>query len=111
MSGLFYPSEHSHVFEKYWDNIDCLLNYPESSQESPFTQDCMNLYTTALSSLDCSDFTPRVHADAKDSDVGIAIEAAISRLLPIQDGTDLWSCIPQEDRSSPATGSGAPAPD
>jgi hypothetical protein len=105
---LFYPAEYSHVFEKYWDNIDCQLNHPVFSQESPFTQACMRLYTTALSSLNCADFTPQVHAEAEDSDVRTATDAAISRLLPIPDGPDLWSII--GDMTSPVTDSGAPAP-
>jgi hypothetical protein len=105
---LFYTAEYSHVFEKYWDNFDCPLNHPEFSQETWFTQDCMNLYTTALSSLNCANFIPQVHAEAKDSDVRIAIEAATSRLLPIPDGPDLWSIL--ESRSRSGTGLGAPAP-
>jgi hypothetical protein len=94
----------------YWQNLDCPINNPEFYQESSFIQGCMHQYTTALSSLNCEDFEPLVHAEAKDSDVAIASEAVISRLLAIQDGPDLWSCIPQEDRSSPGTGSGASAP-
>jgi hypothetical protein len=98
---LFYPSEFSHVFEKYSVNIDCPLNHPEFSQESPFTHECMKLYRTALSSLNCADFTPQVHAEAKDSDVRIATDATTSRLLPILDGPGLWAII--GDRSSPVT--------
>jgi hypothetical protein len=83
---LFYPAEYSLVFEKFWHHLDKPETHPEFSQESSFTQDCMRQYSAVLSLLDLKDFEPLVHAGAKDSDVGIATEAAISRLLPIQDG-------------------------
>jgi hypothetical protein len=107
---LFFPAEYLHVFEKYWHHLDEPETHPEFSQESPFTQGCMTHYSEALIQLDCDGFEPLVHAEAKDSDVGIATEAAISRLFPIQDDPDLWSTILDKDRSSPAIGSGAPAP-
>jgi hypothetical protein len=81
------------VKQKYWDNTDRPLSHPEFSDETPFTQDIRKLYTMAFSSLPCSDFTPQVHAEAKDSDVRIAFDAAVSRLLPIPDGVDPWSIL------------------
>jgi hypothetical protein len=52
--------------------------------------------------MDLSDFQPSVNAEAKQSDVETAEDAAISRLRPIQDGIDFWGmhggaitgCIP-----------------
>jgi hypothetical protein len=61
-------------------------------------------FSSALSTMDLSDFQPSVAAEAKKSDVGTAEEAAISRLRSIQDGLDFWG-----DRDSPAADSGAPA--
>jgi hypothetical protein len=95
---------------KYWQHLYKPMNHPEVSQESQFTQDCMAHYSAALSSLNCDSFEPFVHAEAKDSDIGIATEAAISRLRPIHDGPDIWSSILQEGRSSQGTGLGASAP-
>jgi hypothetical protein len=89
-SDMAPDAEYSHVFQKSWDNIDCPLNHPEFSDETSFTQDSMKLYTMALSSLNCSDFTPQVHAETKDSHVRIAFDVAVSRLLPIPDGVDSW---------------------
>jgi hypothetical protein len=80
---LFYPAEYSHVFEKHWHHLDKPETHPDFSQESSFTQDCMRHYSIALSRLNCESFEPLVHAEAKDSDIEIATEAAISRLLPI----------------------------
>jgi hypothetical protein len=55
--------------------------------------------------MDLSEFMPSVAAEAMQSEVEIAEEAAISRLRPIQDGLDFWG-----DRSSPVPGSGISAP-
>jgi hypothetical protein len=85
-----------------------VLGQDRLSTKPSCTQESMKLYTMALSSLDCSDFIPRVHAEVKDSDVRIASDAAVNRLLPIPDGVDLWSIL--EGKSSQVTGSGAPAP-
>jgi hypothetical protein len=107
---LFYPAEYSHVFEKYWQYLDKPETHPELSQASPFTQECMTQYSVSLGQLNCDSFEPLVHAEAKDSDIGIATEAAMSRLFPIQDGPDLWSSVTQEDGSSPGRGLLASAP-
>jgi hypothetical protein len=109
-SCLYYPAEYSYIFEKYWDQSNNLADDPEFSDESSFTQDCMNRYAAALSSMNLEDFVPLVHAEAKSSDVRIAMEAAISRLLPIHDGPDLWAHLEELSRSSSVTGSGGPAP-
>jgi hypothetical protein len=82
---LYYPAEHSHVFEKYWNALDKPQVHPEFSQESDFTQACMRQYSAALGEMDISSFTPLVDGEAKHSHVEIAQEAAISRLCPIQD--------------------------
>jgi hypothetical protein len=100
--SLFCPAEYSHVFQKYWDNIESPIDHPEFANETSHTRESMKLYTLALSSLDCSDYIPPLHAGAKDSDVRIASDAAVGRLLPIPDGVDLWLIL--EGRSSPATG-------
>jgi hypothetical protein len=49
---------------------------------------------------------PQPAAEASQSDLETAEDAALSRLRPIQDGSDQW----EEHRSSAATGSGGPAP-
>jgi hypothetical protein len=87
---LFYPAEHSHIFEKYWDHLENLEGHPEFSQESEFTQGCMKYFSSALPRLNVADFTPRVSAEAKQSDLEAAEDAAVSRLRPIQDGPDMW---------------------
>jgi hypothetical protein len=106
---LFYPAEYSHVFEKYWQHLTERQSHPDSSSESPHTLSSMSKYSEALSHMDCSCLQPLVHAEAEDSHVKIATEVAISRLLPIMDGPDLWSQI-LESRSSSDTRSGGPAP-
>jgi uncharacterized protein YifE (UPF0438 family) len=104
---LYYPAEYSHVFEKYWDNLDRPEDHPVFSQESDFTQASLKQYSAALESIDISSFTPLVNGEANQSHVEIAHEAAISRLCPIWDAYDFWSM----GRSSPVTGSGGSAPD
>jgi hypothetical protein len=103
---LYYPPLFSHVFEKYWQHLENLEEHPGFSLESSFTQACMKRFSVALSELDCSDFAPLVSSEAKHSQVVTAEEAAISRLLPVQDGYDFWEMC----RSSTVTGLGAPAP-
>jgi hypothetical protein len=95
------------VFEKYWNYLPDLAQHPDFASESPFCQEQMNRFSSALSTMDLSEFQPSVAAEAKQSDLETAEDAAISRLRPIQDGLDPW----ENDRSSGATGSGAPAPD
>jgi hypothetical protein len=50
----------------------------------------MNRFSAALSTMDLSDFESLVSADAKQSELETAKEAAIFRLRPIQDGLELW---------------------
>jgi hypothetical protein len=64
-------------------------------------------YSSALSLMNLSSFEPQVDAEAKQSSLSIAHEAAISRLCLVQDAIDFWEL----DSSSPDTGSGGPAPD
>jgi hypothetical protein len=54
----------------------------------------MRRFSSALSSMNLKHFTPQVNAEAKQSDVEIAEDAAISRLHPDQDGLDF--CEGQE---------------
>jgi hypothetical protein len=87
---LFYPSEASHVFEKYWDHLSCLDRHQDFSSESPYCQQHMRLFSEALAAMRHKSFIPKPAADAKQVDVEIAEDASLSRLLPIQDGPDQW---------------------
>jgi hypothetical protein len=73
--------------------------------ESPFFQEQMDHFSIALAEMNLGEFTPSVAAEAQQSEVNTAEEAAISRLRQIQDGIDFW-----EGRSSLDTGSDASAP-
>jgi hypothetical protein len=111
---LFYPAAYSHVFEKYWDALDQPLAHPDSTSESFFTKACMQELSAALVGMESSSFTPLVDSEARPQCVSVAEQAAISRLCPIQDAFDFWALLEErlakEGRSSPDTGSGAPAP-
>jgi hypothetical protein len=76
------------VFEKHWDYLRDLSQHPDFVSESSYCQEQMNRFSTALSTMDLCKFQPLVAAEAKDSDVKTAQEAATSRLRPIQDGLD-----------------------
>jgi hypothetical protein len=106
LGQLYYPNESSHVFEKYWDFLPNLCDHPDFSNETPYCQELMTRFSAALSTMNLSEFEPHPAAEAKDTDVKIATEAAISRLLPIQGGDDQW----EVHRSSAATESGGDAP-
>jgi hypothetical protein len=45
---LFYPTEASHVFEKYWDYFTCLNDHPDFASESPYCQEHMVKFSRAL---------------------------------------------------------------
>jgi hypothetical protein len=103
---LFYPDAYSHVFEKYWDYLPNLSEHSDFTSESQYCQEQMTRFSGSLSTMDLSDFQPSPVAEAKQSDLEAAQDAAISRLRPIQDGLDLWGI----HMSSGVTGLGAPAP-
>jgi hypothetical protein len=101
---LFYPTEASHVFEKYWDYLTCLEDHPEFASESQYCQVHMRKFSQALAVMRHKSWTPKSVAEAKQSDRHIAEDAALSRLRPIPDGPDQWVVR----RSSADTGSGGP---
>jgi hypothetical protein len=68
----------------------------------------MTEYSTALAQMDLSSFQPLVDSEAKQSNIAIALDAAISRLSIVQDAIDYWN-IGQE-RSGLDTGSDGSAP-
>jgi hypothetical protein len=104
---LYYPAEFSHVFEKYWDFLPNLEGHPGFSEESPYCREQLARFSRTLSGMDLSNFEPRPSVENKDRDVKIALDASISRLLPIQEGDDQW----EVHRSSAVTASGASAPE
>jgi hypothetical protein len=104
---LYFLAACSHVFEKYWDYLNDPQTHPDCS-ESDFTKAAMSEFASALSQMNLSSFDPLVDAEAKQSSLDIAQEAAMSRLCIVQDATDYWY---GEDRTSPDTGLGGPAPD
>jgi hypothetical protein len=63
-------------------------------------------FSQALAGMNLDSFVPRPVAEAKPSDLMTAEDAALSRLLPIQDGPDQW----EAHRSSSATGLRGPTP-
>jgi hypothetical protein len=71
---------------------DCLavIEFREALILTEFSQGCMRHFSGALSRLDLTDFTRRVTAEAKQSDLETTEDAAISRLRPIQDSPDVW---------------------
>jgi hypothetical protein len=102
---LYYPAEFSHVFDKYWDLLPRLSEYPDFSRESAFCQEQTNSFSEALSAMNLAGFTPLVAAEASEKAIQVSEEAAISRLRPIQDGQNFWGV-----HGGAVTGSSAPAP-
>jgi hypothetical protein len=66
----------------------------------------MKHFSSALSRLNLADFTPRVSAETKQSDLEAAEDAAVSRFRLVQDGSDMWEL----HRRSGATYSSVSAP-
>jgi hypothetical protein len=101
-------NESSRVFETYWNYLPSLDQHLDFSNESDYTQRHMLLFSHGLSSMFHEDgqWGPQPAAEASQSDLETAEDAALSRLRPIQDGSDQW----EEHRSSAATVSGGHAP-
>jgi hypothetical protein len=96
---LFFPVEAAHTRQKYWDYLPCLDRHALFSQESPYTQQQMCLFSLGFSQMpNHADCDIRPDADATQKEQDIAHDAAVSRLRPIQ------------DRSSGITDTGGPAP-
>jgi hypothetical protein len=88
---LFYPTEASHIFEKYWDYLAQLDKHPSFASESPICQERMVQFSRALAKLRHKNWTPKSTAEAQEKDLQVAQEAALSRLRQIPDGPDQWS--------------------
>jgi hypothetical protein len=104
---LYYPVEASHVFEKYCDYLTCLPKHSDFASETSYFQEHMAKFSRALAKMRHKSWIPKSTAEAKQSDLHIAEDAALSRLRPIPDGSDQW----EAHRRIHGTGSGAPAPD
>jgi hypothetical protein len=88
---LFYPTEASHIFEKYCDYLTRLNEHPDFASESPLCQERMVQFSRALSKLRNKNWTPKSTAEAQEKDLQAAQEAAPSRLRPIPDGPNPWA--------------------
>jgi hypothetical protein len=104
---LYYPAEHTHVFEKYWDYLHDPLTHPDCS-ESEFTKASMSEFAAALSQMDLSLFEPSVDSEAREKSCRVAQQAALSRRCIVQDAIDYWNQREAQERM--VTGSGASAP-
>jgi hypothetical protein len=102
---LYYQNEFCHVFEKYWDFLPCLNQYPDFAAESEYTRRSMMLFSRGMSWMAHGTFELRPSAEAPDKAVLVAEHAAVSRLRPIQDGPDCW----EEHWRCAATGLGGQA--
>jgi hypothetical protein len=102
---LSYPLDASHVLEKYWDYLKCLKEYPDFSSESPYCQERIVEFSQALAAMRHKSFTPKSTAEAEQSSLEMAEDAALSRLRPIPDGPDQW----EVHRTSAVTESCGPA--
>jgi hypothetical protein len=99
---LFYPTEASHIFEKYWDHLTCLSDHADFASETSYCQEQMMKFSQVLAAMRHKSFKPLSTAEAKESGLHIAEDAALSRLRPIPDGPDQWSIC----RSSSGTVAG-----
>jgi hypothetical protein len=88
---LFYPTEASHIFQKYWDYFPKLDDHPDFASESPICQERMVQFSRALTKLRHKNWTPKPTAEAQEKDLQVAEEAALSRLRSIPDGPDQWA--------------------
>jgi hypothetical protein len=88
----------------YWDYLTCLSDHPDFASETPYCQEHMVKFSQALAAMRHKPFEPKSTAEAKEFDLRIAEDAALSRLRPIPDGPDQWA----SGRSSSGTDAGGP---
>jgi hypothetical protein len=101
---LFYPTEASHIFEKYWGYFPNLDDHPDFASESPICQERMVQFSRAMTKLRHRNWTPKSTAEAQEKDHQIAEEAGLLRLRPIPDGPDQWSlCRSCTDTDGPSS--------
>jgi hypothetical protein len=102
---LFYPSEVSRIFERYWDYLPNLSDHPNFGDESAYTQSKMLSFSTALCSMGSpGSVGTLVTGDAPSGVIKTIESAAFSRLHQIYEGHDYWQVL-MGGRSSPVTGS------
>jgi hypothetical protein len=98
---LCYPDEATHIFTQYYKSLEFLLSRSNFAMESVMAQMYMTSFSRALAEIPHHEgFVPEAYAErppGEESD--------------LQDGVDYWETTVGMDRSSPDTGSGAPAPD
>jgi hypothetical protein len=83
---LFYPTEASHVFEKYWNHLPCLDQDPDFDSETPHCQQQMIKFSQALAEMDPDSFVPRSAAEAKESDLRIAEDLCFRECYRLKTG-------------------------
>jgi hypothetical protein len=84
---LFFPSEYSHMFEVYWDHLRDPTQHPDVCQTASYYAP-MLAYSSAVSPMDFSDFTPLPDVEASEKSQRVSSEGALSRRCPVQDATD-----------------------
>jgi hypothetical protein len=87
---LFYPTEGSHIFEKYWDCLPNLSSHPDFASESSICQERMGGFSRALAKMRQRNWPPKSVAEPDESKLHIAEDAALSRLRPIPYGPCQW---------------------
>jgi hypothetical protein len=70
-----------------------LKDHPDFASESPYFQEHMIKFSEALAAMRHKSFTSKPAAEAKESDLQIAEDAALSRLRPIPEGPDQWEVL------------------
>jgi hypothetical protein len=79
LSGkLLYPTEASHIFEKYWEYLPSLDEHPDLASESRICEERMVQFSRALAKSRHKNWTPKSTAEAQEKDHQIAEEAAVS---------------------------------
>jgi hypothetical protein len=87
---LFYPAEASHVLEKYWNHLQKFNRHPDFASESQICQERMVQFPKAVTRMRHKDWTPKSVAEAEESSLHIAEDAALLRLRSVPDGPNQW---------------------
>jgi hypothetical protein len=88
---LFYPSECTHVVQKYWDTLNDPLQHPDAAIETDRTKSFMYDMARALEDKALEHWAPEPSDVASERAQRIAHDGALSRRYSIQDSVDYWN--------------------
>jgi hypothetical protein len=106
---LFFPTEYTHVIEKYWDVLDDPSKHPEADKNAHYFDSMVHM-VAALAPMSCESWEPQPDSVAPEKSQRVARIAALSRRCPVQDAVDYWRSLEEQAQEECVTGQSGFAP-